>query len=316
MASVGRVCGSGGDLTRCGGDASAGSLGPSVLGSPTVCGNALVMLRAPLALDGPRDGLHSCDVVIGGTDCSAMDCLAMPFLKMLLNISMMWLFLFSHNQGEMLSLDDQISARMHSLKGGLQHVDNGCIPSVRIADSDRSSVPIVDARMEGSDTDQLYVDLNPVAGCVEPRAAMPGCPIEELLVFGPHSPTTLLVSGLDGPGMEGSSFTREDVGFGLEGSCSKSVVFSVHFHLFNFQHRNIFILTLLWWGLNSFLRQNFTLISGLTNMVYPGAVHSRFEHSLGVYWLAGEAVHKLQAHQGLELGIDPFDIQTVKLAGN
>ncbi|XP_034696131.1 deoxynucleoside triphosphate triphosphohydrolase SAMHD1 homolog isoform X4 [Vitis riparia] len=54
---------------------------------------------------------------------------------------------------------------------------------------------------------------------------------------------------------------------------------------------------------------------GVAHMVYPGAVHSRFEHSLGVYWLAGEAVHKLQAYQGLELGIDPFDIQTVKLAG-
>ncbi|CAK9162810.1 unnamed protein product [Ilex paraguariensis] len=54
---------------------------------------------------------------------------------------------------------------------------------------------------------------------------------------------------------------------------------------------------------------------GMAHMVYPGAVHSRFEHSLGVYWLAGEAVHKLKAHQGLELGIDRFDIQTVKLAG-
>lgn len=32
-------------------------------------------------------------------------------------------------------------------------------------------------------------------------------------------------------------------------------------------------------------------------MVYPGAVHSRFEHSLGVYWLAGEAVNKLKTHQ-------------------
>ena len=32
-------------------------------------------------------------------------------------------------------------------------------------------------------------------------------------------------------------------------------------------------------------------------MVYPGAVHSRFEHSLGVYWLAGEAIHKLKTHQ-------------------
>lgn len=54
---------------------------------------------------------------------------------------------------------------------------------------------------------------------------------------------------------------------------------------------------------------------GMAHMVYPGAVHSRFEHSLGVYWLAGEAVNKLKAQQGLELGIEDFDIQTVKLAG-
>lgn len=54
---------------------------------------------------------------------------------------------------------------------------------------------------------------------------------------------------------------------------------------------------------------------GMAYMVYPGAVHSRFEHSLGVYWLAGEAVHKLKSYQGLELGIDHFDVQTVKLAG-
>lgn len=81
---------------------------------------------------------------------------------------------------------------------------------------------------------------------------------------------------------------------------------------------------------------------GIAHLVFPGAVHSRFEHSLGVYWLAGEAVHKLKLHQvwyqfyhlnywnylkgicslrffiyqGLELGIDNFDTQTVKLAGN
>ncbi|KAJ4838157.1 hypothetical protein Tsubulata_046193 [Turnera subulata] len=54
---------------------------------------------------------------------------------------------------------------------------------------------------------------------------------------------------------------------------------------------------------------------GLTYMVYPGAVHSRFEHSLGVYWLAGDAVYRLKAQQGSELGIEGFDIQTVKLAG-
>lgn len=54
---------------------------------------------------------------------------------------------------------------------------------------------------------------------------------------------------------------------------------------------------------------------GMAHLVYPGAVHSRFEHSLGVYWLAGEAIHHLQFHQGLELGIDNLDIQAVKLAG-
>ncbi|KAL8150140.1 hypothetical protein V2J09_019948 [Rumex salicifolius] len=54
---------------------------------------------------------------------------------------------------------------------------------------------------------------------------------------------------------------------------------------------------------------------GVTNMVYPGAVHTRFEHSLGVYWLAGEAVHQLRSNQGMELDIDHFDIQSVKLAG-
>ncbi|XP_020523118.1 deoxynucleoside triphosphate triphosphohydrolase SAMHD1 homolog isoform X2 [Amborella trichopoda] len=56
-------------------------------------------------------------------------------------------------------------------------------------------------------------------------------------------------------------------------------------------------------------------LSGLTHMVYPGAVHSRFEHSLGVYWLAGEALHRLRKYQGLELDIDRSDVLAVKLAG-
>ncbi|GMY26215.1 deoxynucleoside triphosphate triphosphohydrolase SAMHD1 homolog isoform X1 [Fagus crenata] len=54
---------------------------------------------------------------------------------------------------------------------------------------------------------------------------------------------------------------------------------------------------------------------GLSHMVYPGAVHSRFEHSLGVYWLAGKAVEYIKKHQGLELGIERSDIEAVKLAG-
>ncbi|GJN06059.1 hypothetical protein PR202_ga23744 [Eleusine coracana subsp. coracana] len=54
---------------------------------------------------------------------------------------------------------------------------------------------------------------------------------------------------------------------------------------------------------------------GLTYLVYPGAVHTRFEHSLGVYSLAGKVMDNLKMHQGEELGIDRVDIQTVKLAG-
>ncbi|XP_074576591.1 uncharacterized protein LOC141833093 [Curcuma longa] len=54
---------------------------------------------------------------------------------------------------------------------------------------------------------------------------------------------------------------------------------------------------------------------GLTYLVYPGAVHTRFEHSLGVYWLAGESLRFLQTYHGAEIDIDSYDIQIVKLAG-
>ncbi|AES96200.2 deoxynucleoside triphosphate triphosphohydrolase SAMHD1 homolog [Medicago truncatula] len=54
---------------------------------------------------------------------------------------------------------------------------------------------------------------------------------------------------------------------------------------------------------------------GLSHMVYPGAVHSRFEHSLGVYCLAGKAIDIIKKYQGPELGIDRFDVLAVKLAG-
>ncbi|KAJ8439531.1 hypothetical protein Cgig2_007048 [Carnegiea gigantea] len=56
-------------------------------------------------------------------------------------------------------------------------------------------------------------------------------------------------------------------------------------------------------------------VAGVAHMVYPGAVHSRFEHSLGVYHIAGEAVNEIKKYQGSELDISDFDIQTVKLAG-
>ncbi|CAO2833198.1 unnamed protein product [Amaranthus hypochondriacus] len=54
---------------------------------------------------------------------------------------------------------------------------------------------------------------------------------------------------------------------------------------------------------------------GAAYMVFPGAVHSRFEHSLGVYWLAAQAVHMLHNRHHMELDIDNFDMTTVKLAG-
>lgn len=85
----------------------------------------------------------------------------------------------------------------------------------------------------------------------------------------------------------------------------------------NFQEELYHGLISVWWGspdegsLNSihksllsfvfsmdyFVFNYFILSSGMAHMVYPGAVHSRFEHSLGVYWLAGEAVHKLKAQK-------------------
>ncbi|KAL6994326.1 hypothetical protein U1Q18_012433, partial [Sarracenia purpurea var. burkii] len=96
---------------------------------------------------------------------------------------------------------------------------------------------------------------------------------------------------------------------------SQNLRFSKHVH--DNVHGNIYLdpLFLKFVDTEEFQRLRDLKQLGMTHMVYPGAVHSRFEHSLGVYWLAGEAVHKLKAHQGLELGIDQFDVQTVKLAG-
>ncbi|KZV24752.1 hypothetical protein F511_29804 [Dorcoceras hygrometricum] len=91
--------------------------------------------------------------------------------------------------------------------------------------------------------------------------------------------------------------------------------FSKHIH--DNVHGNIYLdpLSLSFVDTEQFQRLRDLKQLGLSYMVYPGAVHSRFEHSLGVYWLASEAISRLKTYQGLELGIDRFDIQTVKLAG-
>lgn len=88
-------------------------------------------------------------------------------------------------------------------------------------------------------------------------------------------------------------------------------------HVHDNVHGNIYIdpLCLKFIDTEQFQRLRELKQLGMAHLVYPGAVHSRFEHSLGVYWLAGEAVQKLKNYQGLELDIDQFDIQTVKLAG-
>jgi len=53
---------------------------------------------------------------------------------------------------------------------------------------------------------------------------------------------------------------------------------------------------------------------GTTYLVFPGASHNRFEHSVGVCYLAGELVKNLQIRQP-ELGITDQDVLCVQLAG-
>ncbi|KAK1568115.1 hypothetical protein Q3G72_020768 [Acer saccharum] len=110
---------------------------------------------------------------------------------------------------------------------------------------------------------------------------------------------------------EDACFSSLDAGF----TSSQQLRFSKHVH--DNVHGNIYLdsLSLKFIDTEQFQRLRDLKQLGMTHMVYPGATHSRFEHSLGVYWLAGEAVQKLKNYQGLELGIDAFDIQTVKIAG-
>ena len=53
---------------------------------------------------------------------------------------------------------------------------------------------------------------------------------------------------------------------------------------------------------------------GVVNLVFPSANHSRFEHSIGVYHLAGELINNLMNNQP-ELKITPRECQLIKIAG-
>ncbi|KAL1550872.1 deoxynucleoside triphosphate triphosphohydrolase SAMHD1 isoform X2 [Salvia divinorum] len=88
-------------------------------------------------------------------------------------------------------------------------------------------------------------------------------------------------------------------------------------HVHDNVHGNIYLdsLSLKFIDTEQFQRLRDLKQLGVSYMVYPGAVHSRFEHSLGVYWLASEAINRLKTYQGLELDIDHSDTQAVKIAG-
>jgi HD superfamily phosphohydrolase len=53
---------------------------------------------------------------------------------------------------------------------------------------------------------------------------------------------------------------------------------------------------------------------GVASYVYPGAVHTRFEHSIGVAHLARALIHRIRDAQP-DLRLDPADDVVLMLAG-
>lgn len=62
-----------------------------------------------------------------------------------------------------------------------------------------------------------------------------------------------------------------------------------------------------------FQRLRYVRQLGLAHLVYPGATHTRFEHALGAYHLASQAVALLGERGSLE-EVDPADVQIVRAA--
>ncbi|CAI8582935.1 unnamed protein product [Vicia faba] len=103
--------------------------------------------------------------------------------------------------------------------------------------------------------------------------------------------------------------------------CNDAVSFPPRYdvikHVHDNVHGNIFIdsLSLKFIDTEQFQKLRELKQLSFTHLVYPGVVHSSFEHSLGGYCITGQSVEKLNSYQGMELGIDRFDMQTVKLTG-
>jgi uncharacterized protein len=62
-----------------------------------------------------------------------------------------------------------------------------------------------------------------------------------------------------------------------------------------------------------FQRLRYVRQLGLAHLVYPGATHTRFEHALGAYHLASQAV-ALLAEGGFLREVDPLELQVVRAA--
>lgn len=55
---------------------------------------------------------------------------------------------------------------------------------------------------------------------------------------------------------------------------------------------------------------------GVSHWVFQGATHTRFEHSLGVGFLAYKAGHRIFKKQGRELDMRQDDVKAIELAGS
>src|SRR5512147_2716594 len=63
----------------------------------------------------------------------------------------------------------------------------------------------------------------------------------------------------------------------------------------------------------AFQRLRYIKQLGLAHLVYPGAMHTRFDHAIGVYHLAQRAMAALEARGQLSCA-DPADCRLIPLA--